>query len=108
SGRPTRDSEFSGMAYRAGHPPTHRIRCHELQPGQGRRLDASSYLAVSRWPGDIFAPEGAARLAKARPDLVEYHLFPDAGHTQEWNVDQVAYESILTSFLVRKLGIFAA
>ena len=53
-------------------------------------------------------PEGAARLAKARPDLVEYHLFPDAGHTQEWNVDQVAYESILTSFLVRKLGIFAA
>jgi uncharacterized protein len=50
-------------------------------------------------------PEGAASLAKARPDLVEYHLFPDAGHTQEWNVDQVAYESFLTSFVVRKLGL---
>jgi len=53
-------------------------------------------------------PEGAARLAEARPDLVEYHLFPDAGHTQEWNVDQVAYESILTSFLMRKLALVAA
>ena len=53
-------------------------------------------------------PDGAASLAKARPDLVEYHLFPDAGHTQEWNVDQVAYESILNSFLVRKLGLVAA
>jgi pimeloyl-ACP methyl ester carboxylesterase len=53
-------------------------------------------------------PDRAASLAKARPDLVEYHFFPEAGHTEEWNVDQGAYESILTSFLVRKLSIVAA
>ena len=53
-------------------------------------------------------PDRAASLAAARPDLVEYHLFPKAGHTEEWNVDQAAYESILTSFLVRKLSIVIA
>jgi pimeloyl-ACP methyl ester carboxylesterase len=26
-------------------------------------------------------PDRAASLAQARPDLVEYHFFPDAGHT---------------------------
>jgi hypothetical protein len=50
-------------------------------------------------------PERAASLAKARPDLIEYHFFPKAGHTEEWNVDQAGYESTLTSFLVHKLGI---
>jgi uncharacterized protein len=53
-------------------------------------------------------PDRAASLAKARPDLVEYHFFPEAGHTEEWNVDQAAYESILSKFLVRKLSIAAA
>lgn len=50
-------------------------------------------------------PDRAASLAKARPDVVEYHFFPEAGHTEEWNVDPAAYESILTSFLVRKLSL---
>ena len=57
---------------------------------------------------ETFLPsDRAASLAKARPDLIEYHFFPEAGHTEEWNVDQAGYESTLTSFLVRKLGIAA-
>jgi len=52
-------------------------------------------------------PDRAASLARARLDLVEYHFFLEAGHTEEWNVDQAAYESILTSFLVRKLNLAA-
>jgi uncharacterized protein len=57
---------------------------------------------------ETFVPlDRAASLAKARPDLIEYHFFPEAGHTEEWNVDQAGYESTLTSFLVRKLGIAA-
>lgn len=54
---------------------------------------------------DTFVPpDRAASLAQSRPDLVEYHFFAMAGHTEEWNVNQAAYESILTSFLVRKLS----
>jgi hypothetical protein len=59
-------------------------------------------------PGPRRPPDRAASLAKARLELVEYHLVPEAGYSEEWNVDQAAYESILASFLVRKLNLAAA
>ena len=50
-------------------------------------------------------PDRAASLAKARPDLIDYHFYPHAGHTEEWNVDPAGYEATLKSFLVGRLGI---
>ena len=54
---------------------------------------------------DALVPPGvAAELATARPDLVEYHFFSDAGHAEEWNVDPSLYDETLHSFLVAKVS----
>ena len=54
---------------------------------------------------DTLVPPGvAAELAAARPDLVEYHFFSDAGHAEEWNVDPSLYDDTLHSFLLPKVS----
>ena len=37
-------------------------------------------------------PDGSRSLAAARPDLVEYHKWPQARHTELWNLDRARYE----------------
>lgn len=41
----------------------------------------------------------AAILAEARPDLVTFVRVPEAAHMEAWNVDPVAYERTVASFL---------
>ena len=54
---------------------------------------------------DALVPPGvAAELASARPDLIEYHFFSDAGHAEEWNVDPSLYDGTLHSFLAAKVS----
>jgi uncharacterized protein len=54
---------------------------------------------------DALVPPGvAAELATARPGLVEYHLFSDAGHAEEWNVDPSMYDDTLHSFLLANVS----
>lgn len=54
---------------------------------------------------DALVPPGvAAELANARPGLVEYHFFSDAGHAEEWNVDPSLYDDTLHSFLLAKVS----
>ena len=54
---------------------------------------------------DTLVPPGvAAELAAARPGLVEYHFFSDAGHAEEWNVDPSLYDDTLQSFLLAKVS----
>ena len=38
-------------------------------------------------------------LARARPDIVRYVGFADAGHARSWNLDPVRYESAVRAFL---------
>lgn len=53
----------------------------------------------------LVPPAPAAEFARARPDLVEYHFYADAGHAEEWNVDPAGYEAAVHSFLVRVLRL---
>lgn len=39
------------------------------------------------------------RFANALPDLVQLHVFPEAGHVKSWNVNHRAYDRFLTRFL---------
>ena len=41
------------------------------------------------------------KLGKARPDIVEYHVFSDATHVGSWNLDIERYESAVHTFLAR-------
>ncbi len=52
----------------------------------------------------LVPPAVAAELARARPGLVEYHFFSDAGHAEEWNVDPSLYDETLHSFLLAKVS----
>jgi uncharacterized protein len=54
---------------------------------------------------DTLVPPGVAgELATARPGLVEYHFFSDAGHAEEWNVDPSLYDDTLHSFLLARVN----
>jgi len=50
-------------------------------------------------------PDRAAALARARPDLVEYHFYPHSGHVEEWNADPGGYVVTLRAFLARTLNL---
>ena len=41
----------------------------------------------------------SARLAEARPDLVEYEVFDGAIHVGSWNQDRERYEQAVRRFL---------
>ena len=41
------------------------------------------------------------KLAEARPDIVEYHVFAEATHVGSWNLDTERYESVVHGFLDR-------
>ena len=43
-------------------------------------------------------------LARARPDLVEYHRVEGAKHIRTWNVDPKAYDAALEGFVARVLN----
>ena len=45
--------------------------------------------------------ETSDALAKARPDIVEYHRVADTLHVRSWNVDPAAYEATVKAFLRR-------
>ena len=44
------------------------------------------------------------RFRDRRPDLIELHEVPSAGHVTSWNVDPAAYEATLTEFLERSVN----
>lgn len=44
------------------------------------------------------------RLAKLRPDLVEYHRVEGAKHIRCWNIDPVSYDQAVEGFVARVLG----
>ncbi len=50
-------------------------------------------------------PDRATALARARPDLVEYHFYPQSGHVEEWNADPSGYTFTLRAFLARTLNL---
>lgn len=55
--------------------------------------------------GDDYVPSGpSARLAQARPDLVEFVRSSVARHTKEWNVDPDGWEAAVEGFLRRRLS----
>lgn len=59
------------------------------------------------WHGtrDRTIPVGQSdALARARPDLVEYHRVEGAKHIRTWNVDPEAYDAQLEGFVARVLG----
>jgi pimeloyl-ACP methyl ester carboxylesterase len=43
--------------------------------------------------------ETSDKLARARPDIVEYHRVPDATHIRSWNMNPFAYETAARDFL---------
>jgi pimeloyl-ACP methyl ester carboxylesterase len=45
------------------------------------------------------------RLARARPDIVEYHRVEGAEHVGPWNIDPERYEALVTRFVRRVLGV---
>ena len=49
---------------------------------------------------DLSVPASLSdRLARARPDIVEYHLFRGAMHVGSWNLDSERYRTAVRSFL---------
>jgi alpha-beta hydrolase superfamily lysophospholipase len=50
----------------------------------------------------IVPPSLNEQFAAAAPaGLVQYEVFPGAGHVQAWNVDRTRYETLLTDFLAK-------
>ena len=53
--------------------------------------------------GDRFVPiDGARRFAAARPDLVQFEVFTDAGHVKLWNQEPVRWSRLIESWLGRR------
>jgi len=53
--------------------------------------------------GDRFVPiDGARRFAAARPDLVQFEVFSDAGHVKLWNQEPVRWSRLIESWLGRR------
>jgi len=46
--------------------------------------------------------ETSEALARARPDIVEYHPVPGATHIRSWNMNPAAYETAVHNFLTPK------
>ena len=64
------------------------------------RLDVPILLIHGE--NDTYVPiETSNKLAELRPDLVTYSVYPNATHTNSWNVDSARYERELREFLLR-------
>ena len=64
------------------------------------RLDVPILLIHGK--NDTYVPiETSNKLAELRPDLVTFNVYPNATHTNSWNVDPARYERELREFLLR-------
>ena len=64
------------------------------------RLDVPILLIHGE--NDTYVPiETSNKLAELHPDLVTYTVYPNATHTNSWNVDYARYERELREFLLR-------
>ena len=64
------------------------------------RLDVPILLIHGK--NDTYVPiETSNKLAELRPDLVTFNVYPNATHTNSWNVDSARYERELREFLLR-------
>jgi pimeloyl-ACP methyl ester carboxylesterase len=88
-----------------------RVVAYRLGLSSLDQLDAVRAAAQLRAPTLLFqgsadttvGPGGSLALARALPDIVTYVSVPGAEHTEEWNVDPVAYDGRLRGFLTRVL-----
>lgn len=76
-----------------------------IEWGALNQLDRTAEFAVPmlllQGEDDTLAPVDLAdRFAAALPDLVTYERFPEAGHTEVWNVDPERYSNAVLKFLL--------
>ena len=70
--------------------------------GAAQDLPASAPILLFHGSDDTSVPMSLSdQLAKARPDIVEYHVFSDATHVGSWNLDAERYETAVHAFLAR-------
>ena len=61
-------------------------------------------IMIIHGEGDDFVPMYMSKQVKdARPELVEYHTFPDAGHGLSYLYDPGRYETLVNDFMKRHL-----
>ena len=71
----------------------------------GRASDLRAPILALHGEADELIPAPLSQLlARARPDIVRYVGFADAGHARSWNSDPAKYESAVRDFL-RDIGI---
>lgn len=67
---------------------------------QARELSASTPILLFHGSDDPTVPVSLSeKLADARPDIVDYHLFSGATHVSSWNHDRERYEAAVRGFL---------
>lgn len=72
----------------------HLARAGELSP--------STPILLFHGSDDSSVPVSLSdKLAEARPDIVEYHVFSGATHVGSWNLDAERYQSVVHAFLAR-------
>lgn len=65
-------------------------------------LSPSTPILLFHGSDDLSVPLSLSdKLAEARPDIVEYHVFSDATHVGSWNLDTERYQSVVHAFLAR-------
>ena len=69
---------------------------------RAEELSSSTPILLFHGSGDSSVPVSLSdKLAEARPDIVEYHVFSEATHVGSWNLDTKRYETVVNSFLDR-------
>lgn len=65
-----------------------------------RANDLNMPILLFHSDADTTVPvETSEALARARPDIVEYHRVPGATHIRSWNMNPIAYETAVHKFL---------
>jgi uncharacterized protein len=83
------------------------IRWSEVTQAPHAREFSTPMLIFHGDADDVTPIAVSEEFARARPDLVEFHAVPGAGHVESANVDADAYAAILARWL-RERGIGAA
>lgn len=106
--RPMRALAIWMMTSRVG---TRMVRLHEpialdqMRPEFYARFLSHPTLLIHALEDRTVPPDPSRRLARLRPELVDFVPFPQASHTREWNRDPQRYERVLAQYLRRVLGL---